>query len=100
MDDPTLIRCYTQERSDEAFEEIVRRYVNLVYASALRQTEDPHMAEDATQAVFLVFARKASALPPGTVLASWFLSTTRLTASNLCRGRRRQQRLAREAADM
>jgi len=100
MDDITLIRQYLQDRSDTAFEELVRRYVNLVYSSALRQTEDVHMAEDTTQAVFLIFARKAPSLPPTTILASWFLSTTRLTASNFRRGRRLQQRLAHEVASM
>src|SRR5438034_10820941 len=53
-----LGRCFpgsaAASRDEPAFAALVRRYVSLVHASAARQTGDAHLAEDVTQAVFLV----------------------------------------------
>jgi hypothetical protein len=37
MSDSELLRLYRTKASEEAFERIVRRYLHLVYSSALRQ---------------------------------------------------------------
>ena len=51
-DDAVLLRRYAEEGSEEAFGELVRRHVNLVYSIALRQCGgDVHHAEDVTQRV-------------------------------------------------
>lgn len=73
LDDAQLLDDYTQTGSQEAFAELSRRYVNLVYSSALRQLRDVHAAEDVTQAVFIVLARKASSLKRDLILPSWLL---------------------------
>src|SRR5438067_2162438 len=39
-DDAQLLRRYTQERSEEAFGELVARHIDLVYSAALRVGED------------------------------------------------------------
>jgi DNA-directed RNA polymerase specialized sigma24 family protein len=69
--DLDLLRDYFEQGSQAAFAELVRRYVNLVYTSAVRQVRDAHAAEDVTQAVFIVLAKKAKQVRGGTVLSAW-----------------------------
>src|SRR4051794_5563285 len=76
-EDLRLLEQYTATRDGEAFAQLVRRHVDLVYAAARRQMGDPHAAEDVTQAVFIVLARKASHIADPRYLTGWLLKTTR-----------------------
>jgi RNA polymerase sigma factor (sigma-70 family) len=95
--DIELLREYVRGNSETAFETLVARHVNLVYSVALRKTGNAHAAEEITQAVFIILAKKARGLSPRTILAGWLCETARLTAANFLRGEIRRQRREQEA---
>jgi RNA polymerase sigma factor (sigma-70 family) len=95
--DSDLLRRYAEEGSEEAFGELVRRRIALVYGSALRQLGDVHRAKEIVQVVFSDLARKAPSLCRRPVLASWLYTSTHYAVSNLIRKQRRQQSREHEA---
>jgi RNA polymerase sigma factor (sigma-70 family) len=95
--DQELLREYAGQDSEPAFAALVTRHVNLVYSAAVRKTGSPHAAEEITQAVFIILARKAKNLRQETALAGWLYQTTRLTAANFLRGEIRRSRREQEA---
>src|SRR5450432_1078218 len=95
--DSELLRRYAEEKSEPAFAELVRRHLNLVYFSALRQVGgDGHRAQDVTQAVFSDLARKARTLSHREVLASWLYTSTRFAAAKVRRTEARRIKHERE----
>jgi RNA polymerase sigma factor (sigma-70 family) len=96
-DDMALVRDYAARQSEPAFETLVTRYVNLVYSAALRQVRDPHLAEEVTQAVFIILARKAGSLGPKTILPSWLHRTACFTAGDALKIQLRRARREQEA---
>ena len=97
QDNMPLVREYAASRSEAAFETLVARNIDLVYSAAMRQVGDPHLAQEITQAVFIILARKAGSLRPGTILTGWLFKATRYTAAAQLRAIARRQRLEREA---
>jgi RNA polymerase sigma factor (sigma-70 family) len=93
-DDMDLLRQYAAGGCEEAFAILVARHVNLVYGAALRHVHNAAQAEEITQAVFIMLARKARSLAKDTILAGWLYQTVRFTAANFLRGEIR--RLHRE----
>ena len=67
-DDMGLVREYAACQSEQVFETLVSRHVGLVHAAALRQVGNPHLAEEITQTVFTILARKASSLNQKVIL--------------------------------
>jgi RNA polymerase sigma factor (sigma-70 family) len=96
-DDLTLLREYARRNSEEAFAALVSRHVNLVYSVALRQVRDPHLAEEITQAVFIILARKADSLGGKTILPGWLCRTARYASANALTIQRRRQHREQEA---
>ena len=87
-----LLRRYTREDSQAAFATLTARYVNLVYAVCLREVHNPALAQDVTQAVFLLLARTAPSFRSKTALPGWLFRTARFTARN---ARTREERRRR-----
>jgi RNA polymerase sigma factor (sigma-70 family) len=96
-DDMELVRAYALTHSEEAFETLVTRHLNLVHSSALRQVGDPSVAEEVTQAVFIILARKAKSLGPHTIVSGWLYRTTRYAAADAMKRQRRRQQHEQEA---
>ena len=86
-----LLQEYAASRSEAAFTALVSRHINLVYSAAMRSVNNPHQAQDITQSVFVILARKSRALRRGTVLSGWLYQTARLTAANFVRTEMRRQ---------
>jgi RNA polymerase sigma factor (sigma-70 family) len=96
-EDCQLIKEYTEKQSDAAFEKLVDRYVNLVYSAAIRQVKDPHLAEEITQTVFIILARKAKTLGPKVILSGWLYRTAQYISGDALRNLRRRQKREQEA---
>ena len=96
-DDMDLVREYAAQKSEQAFETLVGRYVNLVYSTALRQTRDPHLAEEITQAVFIILARKAGSLGTHTILPAWLHRAAVFAAADALKSQRRRAQREQEA---
>jgi len=100
MDDAHLLQEYVETASQEAFGQLVSKHIGFVYSAALRNVHDRHVAEEITQAVFIVLARKASTLRHEAVLSSWLLSTTRYASLGHMKMAARRKRHERRAAEM
>jgi len=89
--DLELLARYARHRAEEAFAELVRRHVGLVFSAALRQVRSPQLAEEVAQCVFADLARRAAELAPDTTLAAWLYQVTRRTAIDVVRRESRRQ---------
>lgn len=98
--DPQLLREFASHRSETAFAELVRRHIDFVHSTASRLTNDPHLAKDVAQGVFVALAKEAGNLVKHPVLAGWLHRTTRNIAAQSIRTEVRRRHREQEAATM
>jgi RNA polymerase sigma factor (sigma-70 family) len=100
-DSQTLLADYAKSGSEAAFGDLVARYLDLVYSTAVRLVGgDTHLAEDVAQTVFVDLARLAQSLSSEVRLGGWLHRHTCFVAAKTLRGERRRQAREREAFEM
>src|SRR6185436_19198739 len=98
--DLELLERYTRGRAEDAFSEVVRRHLGLVYSAALRQVRSPQLAEEVAQSTFLKLAGHAHRLAPDTILTAWLYQVTRREAIDVVRREARRQLREQIAVEM
>ena len=94
------LRRFRQEGDEEAFADLVREYINLVWTTAFRITGDADLAGDVAQTVFADFARKADRLPDTTILAGWLHRAASFAARRAVRDEIRRRSRERQAMEL
>lgn len=90
--DSELLHRFARTNSEDAFAELVKRHVNLVYSAALRQVNgDEHSAKDVAQTVFTDLARKAGSLARRENLAGWLYTSAHFAAAKIARTETRRR---------
>src|SRR6185295_20396067 len=92
-----LLRRYTRHGEQSAFADLVRRHIDLVFATALRKVADAGAAQEIAQNVFSALARKAWRFAPDDSLPSWLHKAALLESKTWLRGelgRRRREETA------
>jgi RNA polymerase sigma factor (sigma-70 family) len=100
QNDQRLLRAYAERRSEAAFAELVRRHIDLVHSAAVRMVNDPHLAKDVSQGVFVALAKDAGKLTNHPVLSGWLHRTARNIAAQTVRTDVRRRHREEEAAAM
>jgi RNA polymerase sigma factor (sigma-70 family) len=98
--DSQLLRAYADQRSEPAFQELVRRHLDLVHSAALRMVRDSHLAQDVSQSVFVALANNAAQLTERRALAGWLHRTAQNIAAQFVRTDVRRRAREQEAAAM
>src|SRR5439155_18897967 len=98
-EDRSLLDQYARTGDHAAFEQLTRRYMDLVYSAAARRVGDRHLAEDVTQAVFIILATRPHSARRSGPLSAWLLTTVRYAAANAMKIERRRFRHGQAAAE-
>ena len=94
-----LLETFNRNQSEDAFRDLVARHLSMVYHTALRSTNDATIAEDVSQQVFTILARKASRLKPGFGLGGWLHRVTVYESAKAMRAENRRSLTMKEYAN-
>lgn len=99
-EDFELLQRFARHGEQSAFADLVRRHLDLVFATALRKLEDPGAAQEVAQNVFTALARKAWQFAPDDSLPAWLHKTALLESKSWLRGELRRRRREETAAEL
>jgi RNA polymerase sigma factor (sigma-70 family) len=100
MSEAELLQAFRENRSEEAFAELVRRYAGLVYSVAKRRLANAALAEDITQIVFIRFAKTPPKARNHAELVGWLHRTTVNVTIDTWRSETRRRTREQEAVIM
>lgn len=89
--DAQLLTDFLKLKNEAAFKSLVNRYGSLVFSVALRIVRDRHIAEDVTQATFLLLAKDAKKIKRREALGSWLHGVAIRLAKKSIKRRSREQ---------
>jgi RNA polymerase sigma factor (sigma-70 family) len=96
--DAELLRRFVRSRDESAFEALLRRHARMVLGVCRRVLGNDADTEDAFQATFLVFVRKAPSIRPAGMVGNWLYGVAHRTALEVKTAR--AKRRAKEAQAM
>ena len=99
-EDAELLRQYTEEGSEGAYVTLMKRHMDMVYSTALRQLRDTALAQDVCQVVFVLLAQKAPELKRGVMIQGWLYRTAVFASKKALRGEIRRHQREQKAAEM
>src|SRR4051812_1761648 len=100
LSDQSLLQQYVSRGSEQAFAALVRRHMSLVFGAAMRKLGNRSLAEEITQTVFVLLARKAPFLCQRGNLSGWLHQSTLLECRHRLRGELRRRRREETAMEM
>jgi RNA polymerase sigma factor (sigma-70 family) len=98
--DAQLLDLFLTQKDEAAFEALVRRHGAMVLSVCRRVLRDPHDVEDAFQATFLVFVRKAATIAKRELLGNWLYGVAFRAALKLKQAKTRRQSKERQVQQM
>src|SRR5262249_52467297 len=100
LSDAQLLERFVTQRDEAAFEVLLWRHGPMVLNLCRRVLHEAHAAEDAFQATFLVFVRKAGAIGKRQAVGSWLYKVAYRVALQARVLARKQARRSLPTADM
>ncbi|MBE0545212.1 MAG: sigma-70 family RNA polymerase sigma factor [Verrucomicrobia bacterium] len=95
-----LLQRFVRHGEQSAFADLVRRHLDLVFATALRKLADSHGSQEVAQNVFTALAGKAWQFAPDDSLPAWLHKTALLESKSWLRGELRRRRREQTAAEL